>query len=145
MKTEHLFVYGTLAGTPSTTESRLLKRKTEIVGEAILPGAILYDLGEYPGAVRSRKRDAAVGGELLACAADEMAELLKALDKYEEFDPASPGSSLFLRRRERVRANGRDVTAWVYWYNGPMDKAVPLPTGRYVRQPNIRNRPEKAA
>lgn len=98
-------------------------------GEAVLSGR-LVSLGRYPGLVAG---DDDVAGELYD--ASDLPALLDTLDDVEEFDPADPEHSAYLREVCRPRrADGTEVAAWVYRYNGPLADARPIPSGHWPQR-----------
>ena len=119
-----LFVYGTLMrGLPL---HHLIAGRCEFVGAGTVKGCLL-DLGHYPGAVA--EEPGIVHGEVYRF---QTPGLLVALDREEEYRPHAPGRSLYLRRPTTVRlADGREMSAWIYWYHGSRDRAVPIPGGDY--------------
>jgi gamma-glutamylcyclotransferase (GGCT)/AIG2-like uncharacterized protein YtfP len=137
MKRALLFVYGTLREGMNTPEARLLMNKSRPLGAAILEGARLFDLGEYPGAVRADDPSEEVSGQLVEIAPAESDHVLALLDEYEEYRPAAAERSLFIRERAKVRCGDKAVDAWVYWYNGPMHAARAVRGGRYTRRGRI--------
>lgn len=126
-----LFVYGTLMrGLPL---HHLIADRCEFVGAGTVNGRLL-DLGRYPGAVA--EQPGTVHGEVYRLLASG---LLASLDREEEYRPSAPARSLYLRRPTPVRlADGRVVTAWIYWYRGPRDRALPIPNGDYRQHLNAR-------
>ncbi|MFN7677938.1 MAG: gamma-glutamylcyclotransferase, partial [Cyanobacteriota bacterium] len=90
-----LFVYGTLKR-GLANHARL--QGARALGDAVLPGARLYDLGPFPMAVAG---DGQVGGELYAVAQSA----LPALDVFE-------GCPRLYQRHWLSLADGRQ--AWVY-------------------------------
>ena len=121
---DFLFVYGTLMrGLPL---HRLIAGRSEFVGTGTVKGNLL-DLGHYPGAVPDRP--GTVHGEVYRLLSRG---LLETLDQEEEYRPDAPSQSLYVRRPAAVcLADGREVTAWVYWFQGPRGRAVPIPGGDY--------------
>jgi gamma-glutamylcyclotransferase (GGCT)/AIG2-like uncharacterized protein YtfP len=120
-----LFVYGTLHPDRAPREIAAAVRGLTSVG----PGTIrarLYDLGAYPGVILADEADATapkVPGELFRV---PDAATLAALDRYEDYRPADPAASLFLRTKAVVTLDdGSCQTCWVYVYNGqpPSDPA----------------------
>jgi len=111
-----LFVYGTLMrGFPLHA---LLEGRTDSVGEGEAAG-LLFDLGRYPAALRD-------GGGLIRGEVYRLKDpgLWLALDSAE--------GSQYHRGEAGVRlAGGRQVTARIYWYVGPLRRAVPIPGGDY--------------
>ncbi len=121
---ELLFVYGTLMrGFPL---HHLLTNQCEFVGTGTVKGRLL-DLGRYPGAVPDEA--GIVHGEVYRLLAQGF---LASLDREEGYRPDALGLSLYLRRQTSVLlADGREMAAWIYWYQGPRDRAVSIPGGDY--------------
>lgn len=110
---EHLFVYGTLRKGYDLKLKDKVAQLIRYVGQGKV-NAELYDLGRYPGAIRS-SRGTEVIGDVFELG--DPARVLRALDKYEGIGPDEAASE-FIRRRSRVRLrSGKTITAWVYWYN----------------------------
>jgi gamma-glutamylcyclotransferase (GGCT)/AIG2-like uncharacterized protein YtfP len=111
-----LFVYGTLMrGFPLHA---LLEGRVDSVGEGEVAG-LLFDLGRYPAALRD-------GGGLIR------GEVYRLKDPglWQTLDSAE--GSRYHRGEVGVRlAGGRQVTACIYWYVGPLRRAVPIPGGDY--------------
>lgn len=111
-----LFAYGTLMrGFPLHA---LLDGRADSVGEGEVAG-LLFDLGRYPAALRD-------GGGLIRGEVYRLEDpgLWRALDSAE--------GSQYHRGEAGVRlARGRRVTARIYWYVGPLRRAVPIPGGDY--------------
>jgi gamma-glutamylcyclotransferase (GGCT)/AIG2-like uncharacterized protein YtfP len=116
MATDLLFTYGTLMrGFPL---HHLLMGRAEYLGVGTVTARLL-DLGAYPGAARDPH--GSVTGEVYRIRAPGS---LTALDSAE--------GPQYHREETRVRmADGRDLTAFVYWYTGPLDRGVPIPGGDY--------------
>jgi gamma-glutamylcyclotransferase (GGCT)/AIG2-like uncharacterized protein YtfP len=89
----------------------------------------MYDIGRYPGAVRSAAGDEVVGDVFLLTAPERV---LRILDKYEGIGEDDRPSE-FVRRRNRVRMrSGKQVTAWVYWYNFDPSKKLRIKQKDYL-------------
>lgn len=117
-----LFVYGTLRrGGPMFRRLRLGVRLAS-AGPARMHGA-LASLGAYPAFDPAGR--GLVHGELYRVLDPRV---IAALDAYEEFDPADPDASLFVRAR--IPLAGRRDRAWVYLYNGTK-AGVAAPSGRW--------------
>ena len=96
----------------------LLKGQAEYMGRAEARARLL-DLGSYPGAVADR--DGFVRGEVYRVARPA---LWAKLDSVE--------GPQYHRREHTVRmADGSEVTAFIFWYVGPLDRGVPIPDGDY--------------
>jgi len=91
----------------------------------------LYDLGGYPGAVLDPHAETIIHGVIYNLPGDPA--LLAQLDEYEEFDPDSPGESLFRRILHPVTmANNGALPCWIYVYNRTPADAPVIPGGKYT-------------
>ena len=96
----------------------LLAGRARYVSGGQVEGRIV-DLGSYPGAVVHR--GARLHGEVYEIADPT---LLVTLDSVE--------GAQYHRREVTVRSDdGHEMAAWIYWYIGPLDRAVPIPGGDY--------------
>ena len=116
MATDLLFAYGTLMR--GFERHRLLEGRAEYLGAGRIEARLL-DLGSYPGAAPDPY--ASVTGEVYRITESGA---FRALDSAE--------GPQYHREETGVRmADGREVTAFVYWYAGPLDRGVPIPGGDY--------------
>jgi len=112
---EYLFVYGTLAPEKAPPEISNAVAKLRRVGAGRVKGH-LYDLGDYPGAILDGPLPSLIPGQIFQLP-DDM-HVLESLDEYEDFKPADPDESLFVRVKSPVHlADGRQLDCWVYVYN----------------------------
>ena len=126
---DYLFFYGTLIPQFAPLHLRETLAGLQFVAEGSARG-ILYDLGAYPGAVFDDKSQGIVCGRVFQGNAEG---LLGALDRYEGYDPASPGTSEYLRKRVLISLdNGKMIDCWVYEYNGSLAAASIVSGGRYT-------------
>lgn len=140
MESDLLFVYGTLRGDVGHPMHGELRRLAVHAGLARLP-ARLYDLGTYPGIVAPRFPAEQVLGEVYRLR-DPFAAL-EILDRYEGCTSSDPEPHEFRRAVAQVRLlHGEAVSAWVYWYLGPLTQARLLSHGDYARA--LRERPPGA-
>jgi len=113
---DHVFVYGTLRhGFPL---HRLLAGRAEFIGLGAVRARLL-DLGAYPAAVPDM-HDVVVG------------EVYRLTDTglWRGLDSAE--GPQYHRDKVTVRmADDREITAFIYWYMGPLDRGVPIPGGDY--------------
>jgi gamma-glutamylcyclotransferase (GGCT)/AIG2-like uncharacterized protein YtfP len=117
----YLFTYGTLHPGRAPAEIAPSVEKFRPVGEGFVPG-VLYDLGDYPGAVLDPSSPQQVSGTVFQLPED--GDLLRQLDEYEGFNPDAPEQSLFLRVQcPVVLATGGVLNCWVYAYNGKPEPA----------------------
>jgi len=130
--TQYLFVYGTLDPERAPSEIAHAVARLSPVGEASVPG-VLYDFGEYPGAVFNQASKRKIFGRVFRIPDDP--KVLRQLDEYEGFAPSDTDNSLFVRELRPVKlAGGRTLPCWVYVYNRPPGNA------RQVRGGALRRR-----
>ncbi|MFI6464473.1 gamma-glutamylcyclotransferase family protein [Streptomyces sp. NPDC050528] len=106
------FVYGTLRpGEPN--HDRFLRGRTESEERGRLHGAALYDGPGYPYAVEAP--GSVIVGELVTARPEAYPQLLRELDRLEDYAPGDP-HNLYERVERRVvrEADGTAVRAWVY-------------------------------
>ncbi|MEO8347873.1 MAG: gamma-glutamylcyclotransferase family protein [Acidobacteriota bacterium] len=111
----------------------VLERYGEPVGRGKIPG-ILYDVGRYPGAVKTTATRAFVRGEVYLLRDADRA--LRVLDRYEGWDEKKPRSGEFRRSRAVVDlGGGKTVKAWIYLYNRPTTGLTRIRSGNYLEGP----------
>jgi gamma-glutamylcyclotransferase (GGCT)/AIG2-like uncharacterized protein YtfP len=112
----YLFLYGTLMsgarGALGTEERLRLARESDSLGPASLPGAFLYDLGDYPGVLLGGDLDAIVHGELVLLDKPQVTVLW--LDEYEGVVHEADDNAYDRLVREVRLAGGESVDAWIY-------------------------------
>lgn len=112
---ESIFLYGTLLPGAAPREIAEAAAQLRFTGEGFVRGR-LYDLGHYPGAVLDAAAEGRICGAVFTLPDDPA--VLRALDAYEEFDPAAPGLSQFVRVRAMATlAAGGSAECWIYVYN----------------------------
>ena len=114
--------YGTLMRTFEVQRRLGLAPELRFVSNCRIPGR-LYDLGDYPGLVEA---DGEVRGEVFELLGPRT---LEKLDEFEEYDPARPDDSEYLRRPARLI--DPDLEAWVYVYNRPVAGRRWIQSGRW--------------
>ena len=108
-----LFIYGTLHPNRAPREISAAARRLTSAGPATI-SARIYNLGEYPGAILDPTAPP-ISGELFIV---PDAPTIAAFDAYEDFRPADPASSLFLRiETTATKPDGSTSACWVYVYN----------------------------
>lgn len=129
MITEYLFLYGTLLADVVPDEVVGALKALRRIGPAQVRGK-LYDLGEYPGAILAPSSKTIVRGEIFELPVSPA--ILKALDNYEEFDPANNEDNLFVRTKVKATLlDGPKVDCWMYVYNDDPGTAPLLADGIY--------------
>lgn len=122
MKPTTLFVYGTLKRRAPRRQHPLL-RDARYLASASIRGA-LYDLGEYPGLIRTSRDRQRIAGELYALPEETATEMLRVLDRYEGRE--------YVRRRVYVTlSNGKRRAAWAYLLRHRPRSAARVQSGRY--------------
>lgn len=102
------------------------------VGEGCVRG-VLYDLGEYPGARLDVAADSRIFGTVFELPGDE--GVLRALDRYEGFNPEAVKDSLFVREKHAVElADRRKIDCWIYAYNLEPVGARVIVDGRFRKR-----------
>ena len=128
---EYLFVYGTLRKDYKNGMYHILEKYADFVGEGIFNG-ILYDIGEYPGAVPSNKNSQIVKGELYSIHNHKF--VFKKLDEYEGYSGKDPHYMEFLRKKVSITLiNGEKYSAWIYIYNRSTNGLKVIQSGDYVK------------
>lgn len=131
--TEYLFSYGTLQPDLAPKEIAPLVGQLRSVGRGYIRG-FLYDFGEYPGAVLG-ETDLKVWGHVFALS--ENHNVLRGLDKYEEFNPLDLKNSQFVREKcSAVLEDGKAVEAWAYVYNRDPGPAPLIGGGDFAKSQN---------
>ena len=127
---EFLFAYGTLQSDHAPDEIADVVRGFVEAGKGFVQGT-LYDLGSYPGAVLEKCSSRRIWGTVFRL--PEAGIVLQRLDAYEECDPKSPRTSLFIRRRCTVQlTGGPELSCWIYEYNGSRERASIVESGTYA-------------
>ena len=108
-----LFIYGTLHPDRAPAEIAFAARRLVPHARGTIR-ACLYNLGAYPGVILDDTA-APIPGEVFLV--PEAATLAR-LDAYEDYRPADPANSLFLREKTVVTFDdGTTQVCWVYTYN----------------------------
>ena len=123
------FFYGTLIAGSGNRMARLVQERLRFVGPGAARGtlhAIADPRGWYPALLRGGGE---VRGMIYEAPPDFTAADLARLDAYEDYDPASPAASLYLRVPVMVTPAG---TAQAYIYNRLLPAGSrPIPGGDF--------------
>jgi gamma-glutamylcyclotransferase (GGCT)/AIG2-like uncharacterized protein YtfP len=126
---DFLFAYGTLQPGLAPAEIAPEVSKLLPVGEAFVHG-LLYDLGGHPAAMLDASSNKKIIGIVYQLPEDS--SVLAELDAYEEFNPAEPEISPYLRILHPVDlATGGTLQCWVYVYNRDPGSAPIIPGGKF--------------
>jgi gamma-glutamylcyclotransferase (GGCT)/AIG2-like uncharacterized protein YtfP len=131
---ELVFFYGTLMAGFDRRRRAGIDDKLKYIGRGAIQGA-LYDLGLYPALVAAA--DGRVWGEVYEMI--DAPRVLAALDDIEGYRHDDPDRSLYTRAQTDVTLpDGTLAKAWVYFYNAPLGKAQPIPSGDYLEHVKVR-------
>jgi gamma-glutamylcyclotransferase (GGCT)/AIG2-like uncharacterized protein YtfP len=122
-----LFVYGSLLSTGNEFAA-YLNANSRLYGTAKFKG-LLYDIGEYPGAILSPPNAYEITGQI--CQLNSPEKALEILDAYEGFGPKQLQPNLFIRELLTVETINGPVSCWLYLYNLPIDGLTLIPSGNY--------------
>jgi gamma-glutamylcyclotransferase (GGCT)/AIG2-like uncharacterized protein YtfP len=126
-QSDYLFVYGTLLD-DGNEFGAYLKNNSQFFADGRFKG-LLYDIGEYPGAVYKPHRDTYVYGSVLIL--NEPGKVLELLDAYEGYGHNEEQPNLFTRELIGVETGNEPVACWVYLYNLRVDNFPEIKQGRY--------------
>ncbi len=116
MKTDYIFVYGTLRRNVKNSNYKLIAKYTQFIGFGFVYGK-LYNISWYPGAVLEKRGKNRVYGEIYRIKNPFYKKLLKILDNYEECSPKFPKPHEYKRVKADAFLNRRKIKVWVYEYN----------------------------
>jgi gamma-glutamylcyclotransferase (GGCT)/AIG2-like uncharacterized protein YtfP len=128
-----LFVYGTLRPGFDNAFAQSLRQQARYVGEGRFSG-LLYDLGNYPGAVYQAGSATAVVGSIYDLGHNQEA-LLRYLDVYEgvgdEFDPPTEYIRIIIPVTLDSDGQTNTVSCWAYVYNHSVVNKPIIRSGDY--------------
>jgi len=124
-----VFVYGTLRP-GQKNYPRYLQGRTLREYPATIHGRLYFVAdGGYP---YLKPGEGTVTGELLELNPASYDETLYELDLLEEYDPQDEGHSVYLRRKSTVTlSQGKQVAAWVYYWNLPETTGEEIESGDF--------------
>lgn len=110
--------------------SRWLNQRADWIGPGYFQGK-LFNLGEYPGVVKSNKAGDQVLGDIYRIGRPKM--ILATLDRYEQCAIGDPRPHEYARSIEPVMLDPvQTLNAWVYLYNRPIEGLVCITSGDYL-------------
>jgi gamma-glutamylcyclotransferase (GGCT)/AIG2-like uncharacterized protein YtfP len=124
-----LFVYGTLLD-EDNKYGIYLRDNSTFFSSGKLKG-ILYDIGEYPGAVLCPQGNEFIYGIILEI--DDPAAVLALIDMYEGFGEDQPQPNEFIRSLTDAETDRGRVDCWIYLYNLPFNDLIPIESGKYIK------------
>lgn len=121
VRKDYLFVYGTLRKNYQLKLKNTVADDIKYFGQAKI-AASLYDLGRYPGAIKTSEKSEVIG-DVFEISNPE--RVFKILDKYE--------GDGFVREKDKVRLrSGKSMQAWVYWYDNETEGKRKIPNKDYL-------------
>ena len=123
MTPRYVAFYGLLMQGYGPFEEMGLADALEPAGPCRLRGR-LYDLGGYPGLIAG---EGVVEAQLYRIARQSVMRLI---DDFEDFDPADPKGSLYIRKVVKLLEPDRE--AWVYFYNRRPSLGTRIKGGRWT-------------
>lgn len=125
----YLFVYGTLLKKANNTFSQYLKENSVYRGKGWFHG-LLFDLGEYPGAVYIPEIKYKVHGNLFEIKNFE--QVINRLDEYEETGDNFPKPNEYVRQSITIFTEEKELESWAYLYNWGVAGLRWIESGKYL-------------
>lgn len=124
---KYLFIYGTLLDTDNDF-GLYLRNNSVWVAKGSFTG-LLYNMGEYPGAIYKTGVSNKVYGDIVEL--KNAASVLKLLDEYEGVGESEAQPNLYTRDIIPVATATGMIDCWVYLYNLPVDGLPLIASGKY--------------
>ena len=125
--TPYLFVYGTLMDRQNEIADTL-RLNSRFVAPGKFKG-LLFDIGEYPGAIAVKNGENYVFGSVLLIMNQE--QIFKILDEYEGFGEDEEKTNLFIRDLLDIETATGIIKCWVYLYNLPVEGFKRIISGKW--------------
>ena len=132
MKSEYIFVYGTLRDDIKNSNHQLIAKYTQYIGFGFVKGK-LYRISWYPGVILERSRKNKVYGKIYQIKKPFNKKLLKIVDNYEECSNKFPRPHEFTRAITTAYLNGIKLKVWIYTYNLETKGLEAIESGDFAR------------
>lgn len=129
MKTDKLFVYGSLMGGIQSPIANYLKSNSSFLGEAFVYGQ-LFDIGKYPGLVWEDHMSNKVIGHVFQL--NNPKKMLPNLDYYECVGEGFEEPNEYRREIIDVHIDGKKELCWAYLYNASTTHLTQIKSGNYL-------------
>ena len=127
---DYLFVYGTLRKGYNSPVKEQVSSGLLWIGQAKVK-ALLYDMGTFPGAVKSSGMDEVLGDVYQVT---DPAGVFKVLDHYEGYFENDPERSEYIRVKTKVQmSSGKSLNVWIYWCNLDLEGKPVIKNKDYLR------------
>ena len=113
-----LFVYGSLRSDFNHPAHAYISEHFVLQAAPARVKGKVYDLGEYPGAIPTPENHF-IKGELYRL--KEGQDFDWAIAQLDDYEGLNETSSLYVRETALVYLNNDTTTAWIYWYNMPVE------------------------
>ena len=128
MQSGFIFVYGTLMSEFNNPMAQLLRKTSVFIGKGYFNG-LIFDLGNFPGAIYVAKEKNKVHGEIYQT--DTISNVLKTLDKYEGID--DPYFDLYERKLLPITTNTKVINAETYTLKRTYTSSIKIENGDYLQ------------
>lgn len=129
MKTDKLFVYGSLMGGIQSPIATYLKSNSTFLGEGFVYGQ-LFDIGQYPGLIYNPALESRVVGHIFQL--NNPAEMMPQLDYYECVGTDFSEPNEYTRKMVSVHLNQEKIECWTYLYQADTTNLQPIISGNYL-------------
>ncbi|MFI2743995.1 gamma-glutamylcyclotransferase [Zhouia sp. PK063] len=129
-KTNYLFVYGTLLSNFTVDSAKFLRENATLVGKAHIHG-LLFDLGNYPGAVYLPHSNFSIKGEVYEIKKERFNKVFYELDNYEGLDPINEKQNEYIKDFVVANVEGKEMTVITYLYQQSCNKLKLIDCGFY--------------
>ena len=126
-----LFVYGSLRSGFKHPAYEYISRYFTLIGDAKVKGKLYY-MGSYPAAIPTDDAFFIVGELYQLKNEKEFDWAFEQLDDYEGVHTENNEQSLYVRQQVTVFVQGETTTAWMYWYNAPIDDQPLIASGDVI-------------
>jgi gamma-glutamylcyclotransferase (GGCT)/AIG2-like uncharacterized protein YtfP len=127
---DYLFVYGTLRKGYDSPVRDQVSSGLYWIGQAKVK-ALLYDLGTFPGAVKTSGLNEILGDVFEVT---DPKSVFQVLDRYEGYLENDPEKSEYIRVKTDVQMNsGNKLSVWIYWCNLDLQGKPVIKNKDYLR------------
>jgi gamma-glutamylcyclotransferase (GGCT)/AIG2-like uncharacterized protein YtfP len=130
--TYRLFVYGSLRSGFRNPAYAYLTRYFKLEGEAVVKGRFYFN-GKMPVAVPTTDEHYITGELYTIRETSDFEWAISQLDDYEGLNVMPGEKPSYCRKEVPVIINGKEVTAWIYWYNKDVEGMPEIETGEVLK------------
>jgi gamma-glutamylcyclotransferase (GGCT)/AIG2-like uncharacterized protein YtfP len=126
---QFLFVYGTLLQ-HGNEFAEYLNQHCKFISTGKIKG-VLYDIGEYPGALTDSNERIYIYGNIFRM--DDTEAILKVIDDYEGIGELYDHPQEYIREQVDILTDNGSMSCWMYIYNLPVNTYSQIPAGDYIQ------------